>query len=162
MNNTQIDNGEDIDAVMPMYKFSDADNNAMFKFNSWNSFQWYKNVEIMAPFIYISTFWRTLEKPLINCEIIFILTWPEKGVLSNDKKAKTFPITDKKHYFPVVSLLTQDNAKLLQHSKSGFKRTINWNKYQSKIPIKAPNPYLDYLIMQYFKESIETLFYIWK
>ena len=34
MNNTQIDNGEDIDAVMPMYKFSDADNNAMFKFNS--------------------------------------------------------------------------------------------------------------------------------
>ena len=90
MNNTQIDNGEDIDAVMPMYKFSDADNNALFKFNSWNSFQWYKNVEIMVPFIYISTFWRTLEKPLINCEIIFILIWPEKGVLLMIKKQKHF------------------------------------------------------------------------
>ena len=127
MNNTQIDNGEDIDVVMPMYnfkKYSDNYSKTSESWTAWNSFQWYKNVEIIVPFIYISTFWRTLEKPLINCEIIFILTWPEKGVLSNDKKAKTFPITDKKHYFPVVSLLTQDNAKLLQHSKSGFKRTL--------------------------------------
>ena len=71
-------------------KFSDADNNALFKFNRWNSFQWYKNVEIMIPFIYLSTFWRTLEKPLNNCEIIFILIWPEKGVLLMIKKQKHF------------------------------------------------------------------------
>ena len=26
----------------------------------------------------------------------------------------------------------KDNAKLLQQLKSGFRRTINWNKYQSE------------------------------
>ena len=35
--------------------------------------------------------------------------------------------------FPVVNLLTKDNAKLLQQLKTGFKRTINWNKHQSKV-----------------------------
>ena len=30
--------------------------------------------------------------------------------------------------------------------KSGFKRTTNWNKYQSKITIQERNRYLDYLI----------------
>ena len=36
--------------------------------------------------------------------------------------------------------------KLLQKLKTGFKRTINWKKYQSKEKIKAPDLYLDYLI----------------
>ena len=42
-----------------------------------------------------------------------------------------FTITDTKLYVPVVTLSTQDNTKLLQQLKSGFKRTINWNKHQS-------------------------------
>ena len=46
--------------------------------------------------------------------------------------AATFSITDAKLYVPVVNLSTQDNAKLLEQLKSSFKRTINWNKYQSK------------------------------
>ena len=59
----------------------------------------------------------------------------------------TFTITDTKLYFPVVTLSTQDNAKLLQQLKSGFKRTINWNKYQPKTATQnAPNQNLDYLI----------------
>ena len=41
----------------------------------------------------------------------------------------TFSITDTKLYVPVVTLQTEHNAKLLQQLKSGFKRTINWNKY---------------------------------
>ena len=36
--------------------------------------------------------------------------------------------------------------QLLQQLKSGFKRTINWNKHQSKVSIQAPNPYLDFLV----------------
>ena len=32
-----------------------------------------KNVEIMVPVKYLSNFWRTLEIPLINCEINLIL-----------------------------------------------------------------------------------------
>ena len=37
-----------------------------------------------------------------------------------------------KLYIPAVTLSNQDNAKLLQQLKSGSKRTVNWNKYQSK------------------------------
>ena len=46
-----------------------------------------KDVEITVPLKYLSNFWRTLEMPLINCEINLILTWSEKYVLSNDKKS---------------------------------------------------------------------------
>ena len=44
----------------------------------------------------------------------------------------TFSITDTKLYFPIMTLSTQDNTRLLGQSKSGFKRAINWNKYPSK------------------------------
>ena len=54
-------------------------------------------------------------------------------MLSNHKKAATFAITDTKFYVPIVTLSTQDNAKLLEQLKSSFKRTINWNKYQPKV-----------------------------
>ena len=54
----------------------------------------------------------------------------------------TFAITDTKLYIPVVTLSTPDNAKLPEQLKSGFKRTINWNKYQSKV--LTENQYLDY------------------
>ena len=53
-------------------------------------------------------------------------------------------ITDTKLYVPIVTLSTND--KLLQQLKSEFKRTINWNKYQSKATIQAQNWYLGYLI----------------
>ena len=84
--------------------------------------------------------------PLINCEINLILTWSDKCVLSNDAKATKFTKTDTKLYVPVVILSTQDNAKLLEQLKSGFKRTFTWNKYESKLSVQAPNPYLDFLI----------------
>ena len=58
-----------------------------------------KNVEIMVPLKHLSNFWRTLEVPLINREIILILTWSEKCVLSNDTKATTFAITDTNFVF---------------------------------------------------------------
>ena len=44
-----------------------------------------------------------------------------------------FKITETKLYVPVVTLSTQDNAKLLQQLKSGFKRTISSNKYESSV-----------------------------
>ena len=66
-------------------------------------------------------------------------------------------ITDTKLYVPAVSSSTQDNTKLLQQLKSGFKRTINWNKYQSKIATQGPNPYLDYLIDPSF-QGVNRLF----
>ena len=50
-----------------------------------------------------------------------------------DNQNATFEITVTTLYVPVVTLSTQCNAKLLQQLKSGFKRTINWNIYLSKL-----------------------------
>ena len=75
---------------------------------------------------------RTLEMPLINFEINLILTRSENCIIASTNVANQgaiFTITETKLYVPVVTLSTQDNAKLLTQLKSGFKRTINWNKY---------------------------------
>ena len=84
-----------------------------------------KDVEIMVPLKYLSNFYinkRTLELPLINCEVNLILTWSSTCVITNSTGAGTFEITDTKLYVPVVTLSTKENAKLLQQLKSGFKR----------------------------------------
>ena len=90
-----------------------------------------KDVEIIVPLKYLSNFWRTLEMPLINCEVNLILRWSKDFVITNSESEGKFAITETKLYVPVVTLQTQDNAKLLQQLKSGFKKTINWNKYES-------------------------------
>ena len=69
----------------------------------------------------------------ISCEINLTLTWSEDCVISSRTGATKFKITDTKLYVPIVTLSTQDNAKLLRQLKSGFKRKINWNKYQPKV-----------------------------
>ena len=84
--------------------------------------------------------------PLINCEINLILTWSQDCVISSATAATKFKITDTKLYVPVVTLSTQDNAKLLQQLKSSFKRTCNWNKYQRRVSLERQNQYLDFLI----------------
>ena len=48
-------------------------------------------------------------------------------MLSDDAKVTTFAITDTKLYVPVVNLSTQDNAKLFEQLRYGFKRKIKWN-----------------------------------
>ena len=68
--------------------------------------------------------------PLINCEVNVILTWSSTCVITDSTGAGTFAIRDTWLYVPVVTLSTRDNIKLLEQLKSGFKRTINWNKYQ--------------------------------
>ena len=82
-----------------------------------------KDVEIMVPLKHLNNFWRTLEIPLINCEISQILTWSDKFVLSNYTKATTFAITDTKFYVLVVTLSTQDNAKTAWTVKIRFKKS---------------------------------------
>ena len=87
-----------------------------------------KDVKIMLPLKYLSNLWRIFEMPLINCEINLILTWSANFFIIDDRvnnQIPTFTIT----HVPVKTLSIQDNPKLLQQLKSGFKRTINWNKY---------------------------------
>ena len=58
----------------------------------------------------------------------------------------TFKITDTKLYVPVVTLSKENEKKLLEQLKRGFRRTIKWNKYRSQITIKSQNNNSNYLI----------------
>ena len=101
-----------------------------------------EKVEITVPLKYLSNFWRSLEMPLINCEVELSLSWIENCVLSggenidnagavaNTGTAATFKITDAKLYVPVITLLIEDNAKLVKQLSEGFKRPVHWNKYK--------------------------------
>ena len=95
--------------------------------------------------------------PLINCEVNLELAWSKDCVITNSTGEVKFQITETKLYVPVVTLSTQDNAKLLQQLKSGFKRTINWNKYESNIKTFAQNRYLNHLINPSF-QGVNRLF----
>ena len=81
-----------------------------------------KDVEIMVLLKYLSNFWRTLEMPLINCEVTLILTWSPTCVITSSPGKGKFKITDTDLYVPVVTLSTKDNEKLLQQLGSDFKR----------------------------------------
>ena len=159
INNTDIDTAQDIDIVMSMYSLIEYSDN--YSTTSGSLWQYYKdepnnnladsesfkskvkitadintnNVEIIVPLKYLSNFWRTLEMASINCEVNLISTWSSHCVITNSTGAGKFVITETKLYVPVVTLSTQDIAKLLPQLKSGFKRTINWSKYQSGIKI---------------------------
>ena len=103
INNTDIDNVQGIDILMPMYNLIEYSDN--YSKTSGSLWQYYKddpndnitqsesfkskikitgktpaagntkNVEIIVPLKYLSSFWRTLEMPLINCEVNLILIW---------------------------------------------------------------------------------------
>ena len=110
-----------------------------------------EDIEIVVPSKYLSNFWRTLDIPFVNCEVSLILTWTENCVFTrkayrrtvaaqgdnpavariNNPTGATFKIKDTKLYIPVVTLSTQDDNKLLEQLKTGFKRTSKWNKYRS-------------------------------
>ena len=166
INGIDIDNAQDIDTVMPMFHL----NSNNYSKTSGSSWQYYKDdpndnltgsksfkskvkiigntlnsgntkyVGIMVPLKYLSNFWRTLEMPIINCQVELILTWSKNCVITNSTSEEKFVITETKLFVPVVvTLSTQDNVKLLQQLKSGFKRRTTWNKYESSIKTFAQN-----------------------
>ena len=80
---------------------------------------------------YLSNFWKTLEIPLINCEISLQLKWSKNCIIVAGTAANQNPVfqmNDTKLYVHIVNLSTQENIKLLKQLESGFKRTIYWNK----------------------------------
>ena len=110
--------------------------------------------KIVVPLKYLSNFWRSLNIPLINCEKELILTWFKNCVLISkatkeanyganpvvrkidDPEKAIFQITDKNLYVSVVTWSRENDIKLLEQLKSGFKRTIKWNKYRSQMTIQ--------------------------
>ena len=67
------------------------------------------NNEIMVPLKYLSNFWKTLEIPLINCEVELILNWSANSVIiytNFNNQVPTFTIRETNLYVPVVTLST--------------------------------------------------------
>ena len=96
--------------------------------------------------------------PLINCEVSLNLTWPEKCVITSLERREitntrkdssptyaTFKITDKKLYVPLVTLSATDDNNFLKQLKSGFKRTIKWNKYRSELTSQTKTNHFNHL-----------------
>ena len=98
--------------------------------------------------------------PLIKCEVNLILTWSVNcAIIYTDiaNQNPTFSITETQLYVPVVTLSSQDNAKLLLQLNSCFKRTFNWNKYLAKLELLGQNPNLNYLVEPSF-EGVNRIF----
>ena len=60
----------------------------------------------MVQLKYLGNFWRTLEMPLINCEISLQLKWSKNCIIvagNADNQNPEFQITDTRLYAPVVT-----------------------------------------------------------
>ena len=64
----------------------------------------------------------------------------------NNPRNAVFKITDCKLYVPVITMSSENDNKLLEQLKAGFKRTITWNKYRSEMSNQTKNNNLIYLI----------------
>ena len=89
-------------------------------------------VKVVVPLKYLSNFFRSLEMPLINCNIKLNLTWKKECVLSNQDGTTVFIINDTEMYVPVVTLSKEDNKDFIEQQNKGFQRSIYWNKYKTK------------------------------
>ena len=182
INGKLVENAENLDIVIPMYNLLEYSKN--YEKTSGSLFNYYRdepkehalgvgnyavNISIRnsKSFDYkakivgssaddeiFGNVWRSLDIPLINCEITLILSWYKKCVLvgralrnapdpqpnppiaaiESPTDAK-FEITDCKLYVPVATLSAENDNKLLEQLKSGFRRSIKWNKYISQMSI---------------------------
>ena len=143
-----------------------------------------KNLEIVASLKHLSNFWRTLGMPLMNCEVSLTLTWSENCVLTDittqtaraaqgDNPAinaptnarpaihaqtnATFQIKDTKLYVQVVTLSIENDKRLSEQLRTGFKKTIKWNEHRSEKTNQTKSNNLNYLIDPTFTE-VDRLF----
>ena len=118
--------------------------------------------EIVVPLKHLRNFWVVLNIPLINWEVELVLIWSKNCALANMTETNAgnnndpptiivptglaFEIKDTKLYVSVVTLSKENDTKLLEQLKAGFKRTIKWNKYRSQMTVQSNNNNLNYLI----------------
>ena len=148
INNTDIDNAQDIGIVMPMYNLTEyGDSYSITSGSLWQydkddpndnitqseSFRFKtkttgktpaavntKDVEIIVPLKYLSNFWRTLEMPLISCESNLIFIWSPTCVISSATGKTKFKITETKLYVLVVTYQRKHNATITSTIKTRF------------------------------------------
>ena len=105
------------------------------------------NEKLAVPLKYVSSFFRSLEMPLVNCKIGLELTWHKDCMISSGNAAAgqvvSFMITNTKLYVPIVTLSTKDNDDLRKQLNDGFKRSIYWNQYVSKPFPETPHKKTD-------------------
>ena len=171
--NSSTDDNEIMHSILNSESF---DYKANFMENGFTHNNLTKNdVKVAVPLKHLSNFWKSLNIPLINCEVELILTWFKNCLLIdklttetdydvdpnvyeiNNPENATFKITDTKLHVPVVTLSKENDIKLLEQLKSGFKKTIKRNKYRSKITIQPQNNNLNYLIDSTFM-NVNRLF----
>ena len=103
---------------------------------------------------------------MINCEVSLILAWSkecvitsmERRLIANTRRdasptGATFQITDTKLNVPVVTLSSANDKKLLEQLRTGFKRTIKWDKYRSEMTNQSKKNNLNYLIDPTFTKA---------
>ena len=79
---------------------------------------------------------------LINCKIHLELNWNNNCVMcsadtyAGGDNANDGETTFKTFHIPIVTLSTKDNVNLTKQLNEGFKRSVYWNEYKSKIEIK--------------------------
>ena len=91
-----------------------------------------KEAKIIVPLKYLSNFWRSLEMPLINCNVYLELNWIENCILSSAGDTAKFVITDTKLHVPIVTLSTKYSTNLAKQLNEGFKRSAYWNSCETK------------------------------
>ena len=119
-----------------------------------------KKIETAIPLKYLSNFQSTFDMLLINCEVSLTLSQSESCVIYSMERRvttntrrdtpprnATFQIQiDTKLYVPIVNLSTKHDNNFLEQLKSGFKRTIKWNKYRLEMTNQTKTNQLNHLI----------------
>ena len=98
------------------------------------------NATIAVPLKYLSSFWRSLEIPLINCKVELKRKLTKNCILSAaganydyaNSNSIIFTTEDTKYYVSVVSLSARDNQKLSKRLSKVFERSVYWNEYKTK------------------------------
>ena len=161
-----LNNGNIIDVT--------TDNSSSFKYRSnlltgldtedggadANAYRIFKNAQTLVPLKYISSFFRSVEIPFINTKLHIELSWSKHCIISNVAGDSTFKITKSELYvLPVVTLSTDDNLKLTKLLSEGFKRSVFWNEYKSKIETHTlDNNNLKRILLDSSHQGVNRLF----
>ena len=74
----------------------------------------------------------------LNCNNNYVMYGADTyaGVVNANDRETTFKITSTTLYVPIVNVSTKDNVNLAKQLNKGFKRSVYWNEYKSKIETK--------------------------
>ena len=119
-----------------------------------------KDAKIVVQLKYLSTFWRSLEMPVINCKVFLELNWIEDCIFSGDGNSEKFSIADTKLHIPIVTLSTKDSANLTKQWNKGLKRSVYWNSYETKPAQVIEKGKNLYELLNASFQSVKRLFFL--